>query len=177
VSSAVTLTNTPIFQWLETRLMNCGDPFQLKKLIMADLNLDRITDTVAIKILWRPDQYPLWTEWTSFNICANVSQCSFNGCPDGTDAVLWQAALTQYGARIRLPRPPETKNLINNTFLDRGNEFQFRIEVTGGCRIRRFRISALQEQSQQEGSCPPSSSCSTLTGCLPGYYGYNSYGT
>ncbi len=171
-----TLTTTPVFWWLETRSMNFGDPFQFKKLIMADLNLDRITDTVGIKIYWRPDQYPLWTLWTSFNICANVSQCSFNGCPDGTDAVLWKAALTQYGARIRLPRPPEVQNLINNTFMDRGNEFQFRIEVTGGCRIRRFRLSALQEQSQQEGSCPPNGSCSTLTGCLPGYYGHSSYG-
>jgi hypothetical protein len=171
-----TLVYTQIQSWLETRLMNFSDPFQLKRLIMVDLNLDKITDNVTMKVYWRPDQYPLWSLWTTFNLCANVSQCGFVGCVAG-QAVMWKTEFKQYGARIRLPRPPELVNQILNIPMEIGNEFQFRIEWTGGVRIRRFRASALERQSQQEGSCPPSSSCITLAGCLPQYYTYNSYGT
>jgi hypothetical protein len=174
-SSSLTLNRIPIESWLDSRAMSFGDPEQLKKLIMGELYLDDIVDAVVIKIYFRPDQYPLWTAWTTLTICANVSQCTFTSDDAGT-CVMWAEERKQYGARITLPRPPETCNNITGKPMNRGFEFQFRMEITGYCRIRKFKLHALEEQQQMEGSCPPSTACKTLTGCLPAYFGYSSYG-
>ena len=59
------MTKTPIESWIDSRSMSFGDPFQLKKLIMGELYLDNIVDDVTIAIYFKPDQYPLWTLWTT----------------------------------------------------------------------------------------------------------------
>ena len=168
------LNNTSIKSWLDTRAMSFGDAFQLKKLIMAELYLDEIVDNVMVKVYFKPDQYPLWTLWTTINVCANVSQCSFQGTSGG-NCVVWQTQLQQYGARLRLPRAPESCNNITGQPMDRGYEFQFRLEITGNCRIRKFKAHALMEQDAMEGECPPSVSCKTLSGCETSWFGFSSY--
>jgi hypothetical protein len=176
VTGTETLTRTPIASWSETRRMNFGDPTQLKKLIMAELYLDKIVDTVTVKVYFKPDQYPLWTEWTTINICANVSQCAFQGTSGGS-CVVWKTQFQQYGARLTLPRPPETCNNITGQPMDRGYEFQFRFEVTGYGQMRKFKAHAVMEQMQMEGECPSTSvTCKTLSGCLTNWFTHNSYG-
>ena len=170
-----TITQTSIEGWIDTRMMNFGDPFQLKKLIMAELYLDEIVDDVTVKVYFRPDQYPLWTLWQTIEICANVSQCTFSGTSGGS-CVMWQEQFKQYGARLKLPRPSETANSITNTPMDRGHEFQFRLEITGSCRIRKFKAHALMEQMAMEGECAPSVDCKTLSGCQTQLFNYDSYG-
>jgi hypothetical protein len=170
-----TITQTLIEGWIDTRAMNFGDPFQLKKLIMAELYLDEIVDDITVKVYFRPDQYPLWTLWQTIEICANVSQCTFSGTSGGS-CVMWQEQFKQYGARLKLPRPPETANSITNTPMDRGHEFQFRLEITGSCRVRKFKAHALMEQMAMEGECAPSVDCKTLSGCKTSLFNYNAYG-
>ena len=170
-----TLTNTAIQCWLETRAMPFGDPEQLKKLIMGELYLDQITDNVQVKIFFRPDQYPLWTLWTTINICANVTQCTLSA-DEIANCAVWQEQRKQYGARLTIARPPETPNNITNKPMNLGFEFQSRMEITGSCRVRKFKLHAVEVQQEMEGTCPPQVDCKTLTGCLPGFYTYNSYG-
>jgi hypothetical protein len=168
-----TLTSVPIQSWVETRSMNFGDPFQLKKLIMGELYLDQISDNVSVKIYFMPDQYPAWMPWTTEPICANVSQCSL----DGTTCSVFQPKQNQYTARLTIPRPPETCNTITGKPIDRGYEFQFRFEITGSCRVRKFKAHAVIEQDSKEGECPPdSATCKTTSGCPPQWFTYNAYG-
>jgi hypothetical protein len=168
-----TLTSVPIQSWVETRSMNFGDPFQLKKLIMGELYLDQISDNVSVKIYFKPDQYPAWMPWTTEPICANVSQCSL----DGTTCSVFQPKQNQYTARLTIPRPPETCNTITGKPIDRGYEFQFRFEITGSCRVRKFKAHAVIEQDSKEGECPPdSATCKTTSGCPPQWFTYNAYG-
>lgn len=167
-----TLERTSIESWVDTRSMNFGDPFQLKKLIMAELYLDEIVDTVSIEIYFKPDQYPLWTPWTELEVCANVSQCSL----DGTTCAVFQPEQKQYAARLTLPRPPETCNTITGKPMERGYEFQFRFEITGSCRIRKFKAHAVIDQDSMEGECAPeSTTCKTLTGCPTSWFTYDAY--
>ena len=170
-----TLARTSIKGWMDSRSMNFGDPFQLKKLIMGELYLDQIADDVVIKIYFKPDQYPLWTLWTTLEVCANVSQCTFTSSVGG-NCVVWGTALKQYGARLTPPRPSETCNNITGKPMDRGYEFQFRFEITGSCRIRKFKAHSVVESDSEEGECQPSVVCKTLTGCLPGWFDYDAYG-
>ena len=171
-----TLTKTPIESWIDSRSMSFGDPFQLKKLIMGELYLDNIVDDVTIAIYFKPDQYPLWTLWTTIHVCANVSQCSFSGNVGGT-CVVWGTQFKQYGARLTLPRPSETCNNITGKPMNLGYEFQTRLEITGSCRIRKFKTHADMVQDAMEGECPPDRvTCKTLSGCDSKWYSYDSYG-
>jgi N-acetylneuraminic acid mutarotase len=169
------LTQTSIEGWIDTRSMNFGDPFQIKKLIMAELYMDSIVDNVTVNVYFKPDQYPLWTLWQTVTICANVSQCTFQGTSGGS-CVIWQEQFKQYGARLKLGRPPETPNNITSQPMDRGFEFQFRLETTGSFRVRKFKAHALMEQQEMEGGCSPTVVCKTLSGCQKGLFAYNSYG-
>jgi hypothetical protein len=164
------LARTSIESSMDTRAMDFGDQFQLKKLIMAELYLDEIVDDITVAVYFKPDQYPLWTLWKEIEICANVSQCTIS-----QDCTVWQTQFNQYGARIRLPRPPETCNSITNQPMDRGYEFQFRFEITGSCGMPKFKVHALIEQDAMEGECPPSVVCKTLSGCKKSWFGYDSY--
>ena len=166
------VSRNPIASWIDTRAMNFGDSFQLKKLIMGELYLDEIVDSVAIKIYFKPDQYPLWTLWTTFGVCANVSQCTFAA---GAGCVVWTTQFAQYGARLTLPRPPESCNNITGQLMDRGYEFQFRFEITGNCRIRKFKAHSVIEDMPMEGECPSTVTCKTLSGCAPSWFSYDAY--
>lgn len=175
VTSVPTIHSVPISSWLDTRAMTFGDGEQLKHLIMGELFLDQIVDTVQIKVYFKPDQYPTWTLWTTVNVCANVSQCTFTGSVGGNCKV-WTTQFPQYAARITLPRPTDICNAITNRPMCNGYQFQFRFEITGSCRIRTFKVHANMVQDSIEGECPTDATCTTVAGCETSWFGYSSYG-
>lgn len=170
-----TITRTAIQSSIETKSDDSDAPTELKGLYMAELYVDQIVDSVSITIKWRPDQYPSWITWATVNLCANVSQCTLS-TPGEFSCSVWKTRQKQYAARVRIPRPPETCNSIAGIPVDKGYEFQYRIEWTGHCRIRKFRAHAKIRSQESEGACPTEQSCSTFEACEEELFSYDSHG-
>lgn len=170
-------TRTPIAQVLETRSEDYQNGLVIKGLHMAEMYLDEIADNVQIVIKFRPDQYPLWTTWGTLNFCADVSQCAFTSTINGQLCSTWKQKAKQYAARVTLGRPPEGCNAIQKNPLDQAYEFQFRFEITGSVRIRRFFTHTYIREQEMEGGCPGEVACTGFDDCGTAIFGlYNSHG-
>jgi hypothetical protein len=128
---------------------------------------------VTVVIKFRPDQYPSWLTWSTVEICANVTQCTVQA-PGPFTCTVWKERAKQYGARITIPTPPESCNTIAGIPVNIGHEFQFRIELTGHARIRRFRTHAIPQPQETEGTCPGEASCKTFEACQDDWFTYSS---
>lgn len=171
-----TITRTAIESVIETKSYDSQLPFNLKGLYMGELYVDEIVDDVTIVIKFRPDQYPSWTTWTTINLCANVTQCTVQ-TPGQFTCSVWKTNQRQYAARLTIPRPPETCNTIAGAPVDRGYEFQYRLEWTGHCRIRRFRAHCKIHSQTYEGMCPENPVCTSFQACDETLFDYDSHGT
>jgi len=158
---------------LATKRYNFGDPFRLKKLIMSEVYVDEVVDNISLSFYYKPDQYPNWILWTTVPVCASVSQC--NPPTPAVPCKVWAPNAMGYAARIRLPRPPEGCNEFTNGQLDRAYEFQFKIEMTGHCRIRKFRPHAIIQGDAMEGECPGQATCVGVQSCGDDWLTYSSH--
>lgn len=91
----------------------------------------------------------------------------------------WRPNASGYAVRIMLPSPDDS---VCNVFTDKqmpfGYEYQFRIEVTGHCRIRIFRPSADTQSDKVEGECPLTQpECVAVEDCQADWFNFNSHGT
>lgn len=168
------ISRSPISGAIETRSDDHGDPTQLKKLHMGELYIDQIFDSVTLTIKFRPDQYPTWITWATINLCATVSQCTLKG-PVGSSCSMWRMNAKQYASRITIPQPPESCNTIAGIPVDRGHEFQFRLERSGSCRIRMFKSHADLATEPQEGECPATVQCKEFPDCGTDLFTYDSH--
>lgn len=161
--------------FIHTRRDNFGDSSLLKQLHTAELFIDEIVDQVSIKILFRPDEYPSWFTWTTLEFCASVSQCSITQGGGNTSCQVWQAGKNQYASRVMLVTPTETCNVLTNQPANWGYEFQFRLEITGHCRIRKFRPKAYIKTDKQVGECPNATpDCRAFPACDTNWFAYDS---
>lgn len=165
-----TITRTAIQSWVETRSDDFGQPFERKKARMAEMYVDDVVDSVTIQLKFKPDQYPTWTNWgPPITLCANVSQCNLPA-----DCSVVQFPNPGYKARITWPQPPETCAATGDP-VNFGFDFQCRIEITGHCRIRRFRTHAMIDPTPYDGhTVCEAQQCVTLTGCGTDYFQYDS---
>lgn len=170
------ITRTAIQSWIETKSYDYQNPFNIKNLYAGEIYVDEIVDNVQLRIKYRPDQYPSWIDWQTINLCANVSQCNVQS-PGQFTCSVWKVRQKQYAARILIPRPPESCNTIAGVPVDVGYEFQFRIEWTGHCRIRRFKTRANLRSQPSEGECSSEMQCKTFEACDEPWFSYSSKGT
>jgi hypothetical protein len=154
-----TITRGRIVSVMETRAENYGRPDLPKNLHMGTLGIDEIADTVTVVFKFRPDQYPDWITWQTKKVCAAMTQCTLPIVPEAGDCTIWRPNARTYAAEIRIPQPPETCNLIAQQPVSRANEFQFRIEITGHCRIRKWITDVNLQTDPSEGECD---NCETI---------------
>lgn len=171
--SSRSITRTAIEPVLETRSCDFQSPFVPKLLNMGEVFMDDLVDNVQLVIKFRPDQYPTWITWSTLNLCSNVSQCTVQA-PGAFSCTVWKTRAKQYAARVTLPSPPETCNTIAGIPVNRGHEFQFRLELTGHARIRKFRCHAIPQPQETEGVCPSDQSCTTFEACSDDWFTYSS---
>lgn len=108
----------------------------LCELIDGQIYLSNITDTVNVKVYYRPDFYPCWTLWHEFDVCADDD----NSTGDGNK---------QPGYRMRIGLgSPSVKDCEpgNNRPLRIGYFHQFRIEFTGYCIFKGLFVRANSSQ-------------------------------
>lgn len=124
---------------------------ELVRLLDAELFVQNVAGQVDIKVEYRPDFYPGWEEWRTMYICADITQAN-----------------SKYGYRTRLSLGDPTSDACDaangNRLLRVGHFFQFRITVTGYCKLMYFRAQTTTEPAPDFG--PPECSPVCATGEL-----------
>jgi len=127
----------PSFTW--------GDEFALKKLVSADLWVDRIYGTVIFQLDYQPDGEACWLPWHQWQVCS-----ARNSCEDVNNPICYP--ITPYGEGYRsmmsMPRPPTVCERGNQRPSNIGYQFQVRLRVKGYCRVRGLILYAEQLDRQ-----------------------------
>jgi hypothetical protein len=124
---------------IESRSFTFQTPYNAKQLTMAEVFVDHIVGSVDLTLWYKPNQYPCWTEWKSWTVCAAVPDCSDEG-PSLSGCVQPQFQALQYRPRMEIGPPPITCDPVLNEILSRGYEFQVKLDWTGQARIRALNV-------------------------------------
>lgn len=132
---------------IETGSYSFNSPFDLKRLSGGDLWLYTLVGPVEFDLKFKPDGYPCWIDWLTFDECAKYKDCDTPEC--GTPKVF----LPQFRPKIKFEKPPE----ICDPILDKPHidlfECQVFFEILGYCEIKQLRIHAQQRQESQYEEC------------------------
>lgn len=121
----------PAFTW--------GDEFALKKLVSAELWLDKILGEVIFKMDYRPDGEPCWFPWHEWKICTAKDTCEDVHNP----VCAYPLPLREsYRQTITLPSPPRACEGTMGRPSYIGYQFQTRLTVTGWARVRGLLLHA-----------------------------------
>lgn len=121
----------PAFTW--------GQEFAMKKLIGAELWVDKLWGEVVFKMEYRPDGDPCWHKWHEWKKCSPR-----NSCETVENPVCYP--ITQlgdsYAIPMTLPTPPEdcVAQALRPAYI--GYQFQPRLTITGYCRLRGMLLHA-----------------------------------
>jgi hypothetical protein len=122
----------PSFTW--------GDFFKLKKLVSAELWVDRVYGEVVFTMEYRPDGQTCWIPWKTWKICS-----AKNSCEDLRNPVCYPIVPfgESYRATQTLPEPPSSCASATGRPTNIGYQFQPRLTVKGFCRIRGLLLHAI----------------------------------
>jgi hypothetical protein len=147
----------------EDRSLSFGDSFGLKQLMTGEQFIDELYGPVSFTLQFRPDQYPLWLDWTSWSECSTWNDCATPTC--GQPQTGPKQHQLQYRPKMRFPRPPDTCEADVDKVFDRGFEFQVRQTIEGYCRIKSLLLHAHWKDEQVVGECRGDGPCQEITGC------------
>lgn len=155
-------------QWaFETREFDLGREYERKRLEGADIYMERLIDTVDFSLSFRPDSWPGWVAWKTWQECATFTQCldTLNGtCPTLGN---YQ---TQYRPRVRITQPPDTcynKRLMRDCY-----KMQGRLAITGPAKIHQMRFTFQDIDESPNADCPAGKPCETIDTCSVDNFGY-----
>lgn len=160
----------PIGSLLQTRAEDYGTPLDLKRLIMAELYLEDVADTVQFQLFYKPDQFPNWIRWGSFSICSSVSQCN-----PSVDNCIFKINARAYAARITFPQPSDDCNVMTAKPLREFHECQFQLTWQGNLTVRRFFTHIKLQTQATEGTCPANIACVAVPFCTDNLFTYDSH--
>lgn len=165
-----TVTSKPIGSLLQTRAEDYGVPLELKRLVMGELYIEDVADTVVINVFYKPDSYPNWIPWQTITLCSTVSQCapSVNNC-------FFTVNARSYAARLTLPQPADACNGMTGKPLREFHDCQFQLTWTGHVRFRRFFTHIKLQTQPTEGSCPAAVTCVAFPSCADNLFTYDSH--
>lgn len=172
VGGVVTQTSKPIGCLLQTRAEDYSTPLELKRLVMGEIYIEDIADTVVFTISYKPDQFPNWITWTTFTLCSTVSQCAPTVAPANCFFV---PHARSYAARLTLPQPGDTCNGMTNKPAREFFECQYQLTWTGHCQVKRFFTHIKLQGQPMEGSCPPTVTCIAFPSCGDNLFTYSSH--
>lgn len=122
---------TPAYTW--------GQEFGLKKLVSAEIWIDRLYGEAVLTMEFRPDGATCWIPWHKWKVCS-----ARNSCEDVINPICYP--LTQYGegykSTMTLPKPPDACEQVNSRPANIGYQFQARFTVHGFCRLRGLLLHA-----------------------------------
>lgn len=119
---------TPAYTWANT----IGET-EFKKLIGAELWVDRLFGTVIFTMEYRPDGVTCWIPWITWQECSPKNTAETVGLPDGYPVDLTEC----YKATMILPKPQPGCAPCNNARPSNiGLQFQVKLSIKGFCRVR-----------------------------------------
>jgi len=122
--------------WLiEFPALTWDQVFLLKRLVSAELWVDRVYGTIDFLLEYRPDGEACWHYWNRWQICS-----ARNSCEDVNNPICYP--ITPYGESYRqamsMPLPQDGCATVEGRPLNIGYQFQAKLTITGWCRIRGF---------------------------------------
>lgn len=172
VAGTETVTRKPIGCLLQTRGEDYGVPLDKKRLIMGEIFIEDIADSVTFQISYKPDDYPNWVPWQTFTLCSTVSQCAPTVTPPNC---FFMPNARSYAARLTLPQPHDDCNGMTGRPMREFHDCQFQLEWQGHCRIRRFFTHVKIQTQASEGTCPPVVTCVAFPACDNDLFTYDSH--
>jgi hypothetical protein len=125
------LVEFPSFTW--------GDEFSLKKLVSAEIWMDRLYGSVEFNLEYRPDGETCFLPWHQWQEC-----CPRTSCEDVHNPICYP--LTTHGESYRstrtVPLPPQTCQTATGRPSNVGYQFQPRLTIKGYVRIRGIMLHA-----------------------------------
>lgn len=137
-----------IMSALETKAVAFGSPFMEKRLRGLELWYDKLSGDIDWTAKWRPDQYPCWFTWRTWNDCQKYRSCS-----EDTEGACNPFQIYNVGYRTRkaMGEPPGNCATSDNMRAEIGYEFQIRLEWTGMARLRKYLAVAVDTDSSPIG--------------------------
>lgn len=132
---------TPIQASIESKSFQFQSTYVSKQITMAEVFVDEVVGSVAFSLAFKPNQYPCWSPWKDWTICAAKPDCADQGKVNGICRQPILQAL-QYRPRMEIGPPPNTCDPVLKQNLSRGYEFQVKLSWTGQARIRACSIFA-----------------------------------
>lgn len=129
-----TIAEFPAFTWAGS----IGE-LNLKKLVMAEIGVDRVFGTVDFFLQWRPDSAACWINWHQWKEC---SPKNINETVAEPIAYPLPECLESYRATMRTPKPPENCAQPTGRPAHIGFQMQCRLIWKGFARIRSFILYA-----------------------------------
>lgn len=127
-----------------------------------------IVGPVDFNLKYRPDDYPCFTPWYEWSVCANYRDCvTVPGCKTP------KTYRGQYRPRMGIQQPPEActpQGRRMNVFF----QMQPRLEVTGHAIIEKMRFAALETDQNPHDPCVAEEECSGLECCGINPFSYQS---
>lgn len=146
-----------IIGYLETGRKTFGDSRMRKRLERFDVYLSDVNGPVSIEVFWRTDNFKKWQQWgdAPTQVCAKITD-STTTAPH-TPRLL----MPQSRPSLRTFTIPTRYNSVTSFQEHVGYEFQFRVKITGRCKIyRMFAHATMLQESPYRGDI--SSTCETI---------------
>jgi hypothetical protein len=115
--------------YFETPAWTFGDELALKKLVGAEVWIDKLVGEVVFHWDYRPDGYVCWTPWIVYKECAQANPPADVRYPQGNLRESYRQIKT-------LPTPPVQCNPVMARPSNQGHQFQLRVTIKGFCRVR-----------------------------------------
>lgn len=137
----VNLTGENRITWIvETPAFTWGDETSLKKLVGAELWIDRLFGTVQFSVEYRPDGQACWNLWHIWKKCSPR-----NSAENAENPISYPLTpcLESYFNSMTLPAPDPNKCAsATNRPANEAYQFQLRIVIKGFCRLRGIYLHA-----------------------------------
>lgn len=128
---------------IEFPAFNFGNPFELKKLVTAELWLDKMIGTVDFYMEYRPDADACWHFWHRWQLCTqkDCSEDPLHPC-DISYPYVETPFCEMDKTTITLPKPPNSCQSSNGRPAYQGYQFQTRLTIKGWARVRGMLLHA-----------------------------------
>lgn len=144
----------------------------LKRIEAGDLFLEQLLGPnsatppgkVEFTVKYRSDQYPFWTDWKSFNLCAQ-------SCSVPERCTQPRPVQTQYATFKRLPVPSSECNSLTGRPFREAYTYQVQIACKGHFTLHRFNFWCIQAPSTRNVVCEDGD-CQVITGCSDNPFSY-----
>lgn len=131
--------NARIDWFIEFPAFTWGDELSLKKLVSAELWVDRLFGKVLFELDYRVDSATCWIPWRKWDECS--ARTSSEDCDNPIAYPLVEFG-PGYKATMTMPVPPVSCECATKRPSNIGYQFQCRLKVKGYCRIRGFLMYA-----------------------------------